>query len=267
MDSRRESNHLITYKASEFFSKLLKLFKRHIEKEQRQWLDREAKWFLSAFGPTRDLDVLVTELIPAVKGVENQVAFKALRTAAMAARVAAFRSAVRALRTTRYQRFMIRLDMWLEGASWRSADRSGATIETAAADIISRRLAKLVARGDTLDRMNPAERHATRIAAKKCRYGLEFFQDVLPRRRAAKLFQILKSIQDGLGHSNDVTTATELVETLADSPLAPNVRKLITTGGRRLIAHHAKLDRRSRGKTDGHWSALQRNVSDFRIQT
>ena len=49
----------------------------------------------------------------------------------------------------------------------------------------------------------PEERHRVRIAAKKARYAMEFFQGLYPGGRAKRSVQRLSALQDALGWLND----------------------------------------------------------------
>lgn len=248
------------------FRSALRLFKSRLEPEQRTWLNREAKWILTSCSLVRDLDVLTRDLISAADGSQGDPDFAALRATAEAARATALGAALRAVQSARYRRFMIRLDMWLDGAGWRTPDRPHDRAVTLVASTLSRRLAKLAARGASLDQMSATERHDIRIAVKKCRYGIEFFRDHLPKSMARKIASSLKAIQDGLGHSNDVYTASHLIEALTAARLKPGAAKAVARAGRKLIAHHRRLDRRARAETACYWADLRRAVAKLRIR-
>jgi CHAD domain-containing protein len=247
------------------FRSALKLFKDRIPDSQRAWLDREARWALSQCGLARDLDVFRAQLIPAVGASDTDDAFAALKAVAARARSVAFRSAARAVRSRRYQRFMIRLNVWLDGTGWRTAGEGTGAIRAFdfARAAIAKRLRKLRMQGECLSGRSATKRHALRIAVKKCRYSLEFVQSLLPKRVAGDLAPILKSVQYSLGHSNDVFTAKTLVSALSDADLKPHVARAVRKAGRALIAHHDRLDRRARTRAKRHWSAFERALDDL----
>jgi CHAD domain-containing protein len=55
-----------------------------------------------------------------------------------------------------------------------------------------------------------------RIAAKKLRYGLEFFMTVLPAKRARAVQSALTELQDLLGRLNDAAVAEAMTARLCD---------------------------------------------------
>lgn len=245
------------------FRTALKLFKSAIPKSQRTWLDREARWLLARSSLARDLDVFATELIPALKGRTKQDSFAVLRTQAARARTTAVAGVVRALSSIRFRKFVIRLDVWLDSAGWRTArDQSGSVRATEVVrPAIGKRLRKLRERGAKFDRMSAVERHRLRIAVKKCRYSIEFVRTLLPRAVARDVALALKEVQAGLGHANDVFTAKALVTALSQSRLKAEVAETVARAGRRLIAHHERRDRRAGAKTRRRWHALVRKLA------
>jgi inorganic triphosphatase YgiF len=63
-------------------------------------------------------------------------------------------------------------------------------------------------------KMNAERRHKLRIAFKKLRYALEFFEPILPDKRMSKYRSALASLQDLLGTLNDQATASRLIKEL-----------------------------------------------------
>jgi len=245
------------------FRSALSLFKKHLPKSQREWLNAEAKWVLSEFGPTRDLDVLLTQLIPIATKAADAEKFEALTAAAAQARRAALTVALRALKAPRYQRFVNRLDTWIAGAGWRAArdeSRRDGGKEDAAAfaeRAIEKRVLKILGRGKSLEEMSSADRHDIRIAIKKCRYGIEFFAEVLPKRALARK---LKSLQDDLGHSNDVDVAQDMIAALTAHSKDRAEKAALAKAGRALIAHYRRLEKKSRPEAAKHWRNLRAAV-------
>jgi CHAD domain-containing protein len=68
--------------------------------------------------------------------------------------------------------------------------------------------------------LNVAQRHALRIAIKRQRYAVEFFQYLFAGRKQARYQQALQEIQDNLGYANDILVAQRLMTiTLANTGL------------------------------------------------
>ncbi len=74
-------------------------------------------------------------------------------------------------------------------------------------------------RGRHLADLDPEARHRVRIAAKKLRYGAEFFAALYDGKKAAKRHKVfveaLADLQDHLGDLNDIATAHTLAVELA----------------------------------------------------
>ncbi len=84
------------------------------------------------------------------------------------------------------------------------------TLAEAAARTLAVRLAEFEAHLPALDTPEHADAlHDLRIAAKRLRYTVELFQDVLPPD-ASKLIERLKDLQDDLGFIHDRDVLTEL---------------------------------------------------------
>ena len=65
-----------------------------------------------------------------------------------------------------------------------------------------------------VDENDAPARHRVRIAAKKARYAAEFFRDLLPKKEVKRYIKCLSSVQDRLGHLNDLAVASRLLPEL-----------------------------------------------------
>jgi CHAD domain-containing protein len=75
-----------------------------------------------------------------------------------------------------------------------------------------RRLRK---RAGALPNATPAARHRVRIAAKKARYGTEFFGSLFKPRSVRPYVKALAGLQDELGYLNDAAVADRLLGEMA----------------------------------------------------
>lgn len=217
------------------------LFKDHIPAAQRSALAQEAKWLLSELGRVRDLDVFINVLAADfTPRVAEDEGFAQLIRAARVQRDAAQAAAANALLGTRARRFAVRLDTWLQGRGWRS-EETAAEAGHFARHAINRRLRKIKGAAEDIARLPIPERHELRIAVKKARYGIEFFQDLLPAKRAARWTAALKHVQDSLGHMNDLDVAERTIERLV-GPVTAADRKL-AAAGRSVRRQHKKAAR------------------------
>jgi triphosphatase len=227
------------------FRSAMTVFKAFIPSTQREWLNGEARWLLSELGPVRDLDVFTTELLPAVMREAAQPQDARMLTRALrAAKLLAQGKACAALESARAQLFLRRLETWLMGHGWRIAtpDAVKDTRTILARDFalraLNKRLIKILAHGKGIDKLPIAELHEIRIAVKKIRYGAEFFQAILPKRRAAKLATLLKELQDSLGHLNDLDVAEQIVSQLTATAKNTKAASAIAAAGVMVVTHH-----------------------------
>lgn len=215
---------------------LLSLLGEHIPADQRIWLKAETKALGDALGPARDLDVFLTEhLTPLAAKAAYDSEIAVLLRAVRDARDNARDTAITALTSRRYRRFMTRLNTWLEGRGWRAEGRTHSpSAQTFARTVLNRRLAKIANRTKSIKTMGAAKLHRLRITVKKLRYGLEFFHDVLPDKRGTRASHDLKALQDALGYVNDLDVAKRTVAMLSERARTADVRTAILAGGHRL---------------------------------
>jgi CHAD domain-containing protein len=152
-------------------------------------------------GAVRDLDVLLTNLPDDLGLTGLAAAWRSERESAMTDLVGYLDSAgfasmkVDALRLAGSP---------ATGVARRAADRR--LHDVAGARIVSACLA-MRADGDALGTADPAALHSLRISAKRLRYALETFRDLLAEEELAPPLRSLISLQDVLGALNDAAIA------------------------------------------------------------
>ena len=164
-----------------------------------------------ALGLGRDLDVLQTEILtPLIAGLPDDPRLAALLAAVDGRRQAAHAVIGRQLDNPAHGRLLLALTGLLQLGD----DAAAGTLEDFARARLRRlgrrlrRLARAATPGDT------TSIHAVRIAVKRLRYALEFFQP-LARRRYRRLAERLADIQDTLGQINDLANADRLLAGIA----------------------------------------------------
>jgi len=185
----------------------------------------EVKWLARTLGLARDLDVFALETLPALrKATTGSPLASAL--AALARRTALRRRGARqaardAVASSRFARFVLAAGALASDPSLGAlpgsagANALDAPARDYARNVLKRRHRKLVAAGDGLDTASPAQRHVTRIAAKKLRYAAEFFAPLYPAKRSRTYRKALARVQDVLGRLNDAAVAATLARELA----------------------------------------------------
>lgn len=241
----------------------LSLFKKYIPETQRTALNGEAKWLLTQLGAVRDLDVFSHTLAkPLAEKVSEDAGIALLIRGARDARTKAHAAAAAGLTSKRAGRFAARLDAWFSGRGWNSGgdvrDGRKERAEDFARKRVNRRLRKLLAEYGDVSDLSVNERHELRIAAKKVRYGLEFFGTLLPSKRTEALSSTLKQLQDCLGHLNDIDVAERTIATLTAQAADVTARRKIAAGGRHISRYHKKAAKAAEPKAEQIWRKVRK---------
>jgi CHAD domain-containing protein len=179
----------------------------------------------AALGPARDWDVLLAETLPAIaphcpdpdawqRGVQVLEAHRIDVRSAMQT----------AIRLGHPGAWLLAVQRWLLQRGWRAVPPAQRLIQLSPLEQWARRALqkghRRVARGARdFDQLEPAQRHALRIAIKRQRYAVEFFQPLFGgypdghQRRQARYLAALRDAQDSLGRSNDAHVAWGLLTT------------------------------------------------------
>jgi CHAD domain-containing protein len=163
-----------------------------------------------------------------------EVDFDGLRQAAEPHRRAAYAVLQEALASQRYNRFQLSMLLWIESRGWRNELEAGSLavlLEPApafAGRVLTRLRHRASKRGAQFRQLPPDARHQVRIALKKLRYAMEFFNLLHNDNGEAKDFRrCLANLQDMLGHDNDATTTLPFLRALAHDPVTPEVQRTI----------------------------------------
>jgi CHAD domain-containing protein len=196
----------------------LSLFRDLIPKAQRKHLNRELRWLIGEFGPARDWDVFIGEVLgPVIGDLPDEPGVAVLRERAEGYRDKGYDRAQAALRSRRYAGLMMLVRAWAEGRSWHDGNTEeameklqGPAVDVAH-DLLEQHYRAVVGAGTDFDALNDEQRHQLRIEIKKMRYATEFFRSLYPKRQSATFVDALKTLQDDLGANNDLAVARELL--------------------------------------------------------
>jgi triphosphatase len=210
-----------------------------------RWTE-ETRWLVGCLGRTRDLDVLTNELLaPLLAERPHDRGLQALREAALAKREAEQVAVREALASPRAGDLLFELAVWVELRGRRTAAGDEALREQRrplrkrAVKILERCHRRVLKRGRGFAGLDAEGRHALRIAVKKLRYGIEFFETLFPAKRLQPYLAIVRRMQGQLGHLNDVVVAERLVRGLLAGPAAPGAAVVAALAGGELIGWHA----------------------------
>lgn len=164
----------------------------------------------AGLGAARDWDVLVTETLARTTGIPD---IAKLAAACASVRQAARGEAKKTIKTNTYTITMLTIGRWLvtpqaiADAPWQ------VPVRQIAVQILSMRHARVIKRGRHLARQSPTQLHRLRIAVKKLRYAVEFFNDLFQVKAMAVQRARLEKLQDILGCINDAVTLESLFMT------------------------------------------------------
>lgn len=199
---------------------LFKTFPRWADAPWQRTIVPELDWLGALLGQARDLDVFVDATLASLAAADVEPdAWSTLRARAVARRDEARMQVREALCTRRYAALSLAWLKWL--ATQRYASGPEAMIDKSLASYAAKRVRKHYARlvkKPGLTELSPFERHRRRIAAKRLRYTLEFFESLASRKTRRNVSKQLGRIQNVLGDGNDMTSALRFLEALDVPP-------------------------------------------------
>jgi triphosphatase len=235
---------------------ILAAFGRMLPADQRRSVSQELRWLGDALGPARNLDVFQTALIaPARNAGAQPDGIAALIAAAECRRKAAYAKAIKAIRSTRYARLILRQLRWFDSRAWHegaAAQDLRQPIAALAPRILDRRRLVAERRAKGFAAQSAAERHRLRIGLKKLRYATEMLAGIYDADKVRRFTRRLKRLQDDLGDANDVRVGHTIVAELTRSK---GGARAIGDAGKIVLAWHedrlARREPRLRRHLDG----------------
>lgn len=216
----------------------LRLFKSTLPEEQYGWAMAEAKWLTGELAPAREWDVFAEEFVaPVAQLSPGDRCFEPLVAAVDRARQQSRQRARDAVATERYTDFLLQLGAWLSARAWRNQPVSETTVHLL--DPISDNIAKLLkeqdravrSRGQDIAKLSDMALHELRLAVKRLRYAVDFFESFYPKRGVKAYRKHLARLQDGLGYLSDVAAADSLLSKLASCDGEPSEPARTYAGG------------------------------------
>ncbi|MBJ7311860.1 CHAD domain-containing protein [Rugamonas sp. CCM 8940] len=181
-------------------------------------LVEEIGWLGGALGGARDWEVLAAGTLQRL--ADTPAALRhllAIQQPVLRQARQARHDAAQALLSPRYTRLLLRLCSWLLELP-AQAGQDGAALarplKKFARDTIKRNHERLLARAKAIDGGDAANLHRLRIAGKKARYALEFFQTLYRAGGVRRQIGALSAMQDELGRHNDLSVAGRLLAQL-----------------------------------------------------
>ncbi len=184
----------------------------------------ELQPLLAGLGAQRDLDVALTETLPAladgfVTGRDSRAqAWQAMSTSLTQAASVQRQQLRHTLQAPAVGLCLLVLSEWLENLT--AAEPTGRVQKDALRRWARRRTRRLQQRLAQAQQIadTPMQQHRVRILAKRLRYGVEAMRDLLPRHLADACSQQASRLQSCLGLSRDLARASALVAELDPDP-------------------------------------------------
>jgi len=190
-------------------------YKKLLPKGSYEELSQGLKDAGSALGPARDWDVFLDEVLYAVEvGFEDDPALSVMRVRAERRLEQAYSDADALIHSHTYARLLSEALVWVATPNQNMPALNAPATQVANA-ILAKRHERLLRVGKGLKTLNIEQRHMLRIAIKKARYAAEFFAELYPAKNTRLYLRCLKTLQESLGHLNDLATAERLMADLA----------------------------------------------------
>jgi inorganic triphosphatase YgiF len=198
------------------------VFSEMLDCSQTEQIKRDLKWLAGKLAPVRDLDVFLKGKIEMFEASGSPTAgLPELKGELIYRRDIAAESAKAAIATARYRLLILSILEWVEDGKWlkRSHAHGNRKIRPFAADLFERRTRKARRKAKRAGEVDAHARHKLRIAIKKLRYALYFFETLYSHDASAKALsrykKHLKDLQDNLGMLNDIAVHQKLAAKLA----------------------------------------------------
>ncbi len=198
------------------------VFSELLDCRQTEQIKRDLKWLAGKLAPVRDLDVFLKGKIASFEGSDSPAAgLPELKSELIYRRDIAAEAAKAAIATARYRLLIFNVLEWIEDGKWLKQSRSQGNkkIRPFAAELFERRTRKARRKAKRAGEVDAHARHRLRIAIKKLRYALYFFETLYSHDGSAKALsrykKYLKDLQDNLGALNDIAVHQKLAIKLA----------------------------------------------------
>ena len=207
----------------------ISLFSDAVSDDRVNTIKTELRWLAREFGPARDLDTLLIEVLkPLRKQHANEPGLVSISKMFVRERLKSYRRAQEAVQSAQFRTLVLDTAEWVEAGPWSTSEdslmraRREMPIEIRAAEQLSRRRKKIMRRGAKIGDLSPEQLHRLRIQGKKTRYAAEFFSSVYSgkksKKRSKKVLSSLTQLQNCLGGINDIVTRKALFAEIIANP-------------------------------------------------
>lgn len=200
----------------------LNIFGSIINQHSCTHIIKDLRWITNVLGQARDLDVFAKHTLPSILQLyPDQPSLIQLNEKAHNAGRKAKNKVRKAIRSQRYQHMLLSVGDWLENERWRKNNSVEYKVLEIARPMLSKRHKQLKKQGKFLMQVPQKQRHATRIAAKKLRYAIEFFSHLYPKGKLRNFLPALTKLSDTLGALNDICISENIAQKLIGKQAKP----------------------------------------------
>ena len=197
------------------------VFSELLRCKQTEAIRTDLKWLAGKLGPVRDFDVFLATRVkrleaadPPIAGLGDLVAELEYR------RAVAAEAAKAAIASARYRLLILNALEWIEDGAWLKLRPAS---ETARSSHLPRSCSPVAlprprSAASDIGKLSIPDRHRLRIAMKKLRYSIYFFESLFDghasKRALASYKDCLADLQDNLGALNDIAVHQRMVTRL-----------------------------------------------------
>jgi inorganic triphosphatase YgiF len=194
-------------------------FSKLLRSKQTEKIKSDLKWLAGKLGPVRDLDVFLKTKVQRLSDAQPPIAgFSELASELVYRRDLAAEAAKSAILSSRYRLLVFNALEWIEDGRWLKRQAIGdQTARSYAVLWFDRRTKKAKKRLKNIRKLNDRDRHELRIAIKKLRYSVYFFESLFGASAEKPLTcykDNLQNLQDSLGALNDIVVHQKLLTKL-----------------------------------------------------
>src|SRR5262249_32539049 len=197
------------------------VFSDLLRSKQTESIRSDLKWLAGKLGPVRDLDVSLATRVKPLEAADPPIAGLGDLVAELEyKRAVAAEAAKAAIASARYRLLILNTLEWIEDGAWlklRPTLRSQ-RIRPFAARLFAHRIAKARKRAKEISKLSVHDRHKLRIAMKKLRYSIYFFESLFDghvgKKALSRYKDCLADLQDSLGALNDIAVHQRMVTRL-----------------------------------------------------
>jgi CHAD domain-containing protein len=194
-------------------------FSKLLRSKQTEKIKSDLKWLAGKLGPVRDLDVFLKTKVQRLSDAQPPIAgFPELASELVYRRDLAAEAAKSAILSSRYRLLVFNALEWIEDGRW--LKRQAICDQRARSYAVlwfDRRTKKAKKRLKNMRKLNDRDRHELRIAIKKLRYSVYFFESLFgasAEKPLACYKDNLQNLQDSLGALNDIAVHQKLLTKL-----------------------------------------------------